>query len=195
LGHLDTSEALLRKAYTTRKGRLSESHGLTRRAVAYLGRVCMAQGKTEEAVGWLRALIAFGPLPGGGLGPRLPSRPPLVEPGGAPLNRLGDALAGKADPYTTVELLGKVSKTLGWLTWRTNWLKAHVDSLLYEAACRDAGMPKEAASDFRQQAIGVTRASLAIMEANPATPPRFLDEARARLKRLVAADADGAPLK
>jgi tetratricopeptide (TPR) repeat protein len=194
LGRLDTAEASLRKAYTTRKNRLNESHGLTRRAAAHLGRVCLAQGKTEEAVGWLRVLIASGPVPTGPR-PRLASRPPDAAPEDADADRLGDALAGKADPYTTVVLLHKVCGTLRWLTWRTNWLMAHVNSLMYEAACREDGMSKDEAGKRINDAIGVTRASIAIMEANPATPPRILDEARARLKRLVAADADGAPPK
>jgi hypothetical protein len=141
-------------------------------------------------------VLITGNIPGLSSAPaRVPSRPPSVPDGSADLNRLGDALAGKADPYTTVVLLQKVLNTLHWLTWRTSWLNAHVDSLLYEAACRDAGMSKDQASECINQAIGVTRASLAIMEANPTTPPRILDETRARLKRLVAAGADGAPPK
>jgi serine/threonine-protein kinase len=194
LGHLDTAEALLRKEYTLRKNAVGERSGSTLLVAAYLGRVCMAQGKTEEAVAWLRAMIAVvaGPR---GPSPRVPSRPPSVAPGDADLNRLGDALAGKADPYTTVVLLQKVSNNLGWLTWRTNWLKAHVDSLRYEAACRDTGMSKDQASRTTKEAIGVTRAAIKIMEANPATPPRILNGARARLKRLVEADADGPPPK
>jgi tetratricopeptide (TPR) repeat protein len=155
LGHLDTAEALLRKVYTVRKKARGEGSGFTRRVAAYLARVCLARGKTDEAVGWLRALIAAGLMPGGGLGPRVPSRPPSVAREDADRNRLGDALAGKADPYTSVVLLRRVSASLGWLTWRTDWLK--------------------------------------IMEANPATPPRILDEARSRLKRLVEADAGGPP--
>jgi tetratricopeptide (TPR) repeat protein len=192
LGHLETAEAQLRKAYTARKNRLGDASGFTRRAAAYLARVCLAQGKTAEAAGWLRALIAFGSIPSVS-GLRLPSRPPSVTGEDIDLNRLGDALAGKADPYTTVVLLGKVPSTLNWLTWRTNWLKAHVDSLRYEAACRDGGMSKDQASQTTKDAIGVTRAALAILEANPATPPCILDEARARLKRLVEADAAGSP--
>jgi hypothetical protein len=94
-----------------------------------------------------------------------------------------------------VVLLKKVSATLGWLTWRNNWLKAHVDSLLYEAACRDAGMSRDEASQCTKDAIGITRGSITIMEANPTTPPRILEEARARLKRLTEADAKEPPEK
>jgi hypothetical protein len=194
LGHLDTAEALLRKGYATCKDRMGEDSGRAKRVAAYLARVCLAQGKTEEAVGWLRALITIGPVPMGP-GPRLSSRPPDAAPGDADVDLLGDALAGKADPYTNVVLLHKVCGTLGWLTWRTNWLTAHVNSLMYEAACREDGMSKDEAGTRINDAIGVTRGSIAIMEANPATPPRILDEARARLKRLVAADAVGAAPK
>jgi tetratricopeptide (TPR) repeat protein len=195
LGHLGTAEALLWKTYPMWKNANGEADPGTRRAAAYLGRACLAQGKTEEAVRWLRAMIAYGTIPRGPMkgGPRVPPRPPSVAREGADIERLGDALAGRADPYTTVVLLQKVSSTLGWLTWGTNWLKAHVDSLLYEAACRDAEMPKETASNCIQRAIGITKASITIMEANPATPPRILDEARARLKRLAEADAKGPP--
>jgi tRNA A-37 threonylcarbamoyl transferase component Bud32 len=74
LSHLDTAEALLRKAYTARKKAVGEDSGFTRRAAAYLARVCLARGKTDEAVGWLRALIAAGQMPLGS-GPRVPSHP------------------------------------------------------------------------------------------------------------------------
>jgi hypothetical protein len=126
-------------------------------------------------------------------GKPVPSGPPSGAREDLDLNRLGDALSGKADPYTTVVLLWRVHGSLEWLTWRTNWLKAHVNSLRHEAACRDAGMSSDQASRTTKEAVGVTRNVIEIMEANRATPPRILDEARARLKRLVEADAGRPP--
>jgi tetratricopeptide (TPR) repeat protein len=204
LGHPDAAETLLLKAHAIRKKMVGDTHGLTLRATAHLGRVCMARGKTDEAVTWLRALLtagikAGGPGPGGDLmqpplplGPQPRNAPPSPPPGAADVSRLGDALSGKADPKTSAVLLQRLFNNLNWLLWRSDWFRAHVHSLLYETGCRFEGMSKDQARRRTNEAAGVTRAAIVVMEANPATPPRFLDEARARLKRLEA-DANGAP--
>jgi serine/threonine protein kinase/tetratricopeptide (TPR) repeat protein len=184
VGHLDAALALLVKAHAIRKNRLGDSHGLTRRATAHLGRVCMAQGKTDEAVAWLRVLLTAGVMRTGRIA--MPSSR-AQPPGLADMNRLGDALAGKADPQTGTELLTELSATLEWLLWAKDWLRAHVKLVFYRAA-RDlqTGVSSE---QKLQDTIGVSKAALAIMEANPTTPPRILAEDRARLKRLVDEEA------
>jgi serine/threonine protein kinase len=193
LGHLDDAEALLRKAYALRKDRVGEGHGLTRRAAAHLGRVCLARGQTQEAVAWLRALMTAGVRrTGTGIAQRT-DHPTPEPPGVADINGLGDALAGRGDPGQSAALLIELGRTLDWLTWRSDWLRAHVKSLRFEAECRIAGQPEDPPGQRVKNAIGVTRESIAFMEANSTTPPRILDEARARLKRLVEEDA-GRPL-
>jgi tetratricopeptide (TPR) repeat protein/tRNA A-37 threonylcarbamoyl transferase component Bud32 len=193
LGHLDAAEALLLKSHALRKSKLGDGHGLTRRAAAHLGRVCMAEGKTEEAVAWLRVLLTAGVVRTG-QGIATPAAKPTPEPAGlADINGLGDALSGKGDPDTSAALLHELRRTIEWLTWRPDWLRAHVRSLAYEASCRRGGMSNAQASQSIQDASGVTSESIASMEANPTTPPRILEEARARLKRLVEADAKQPP--
>jgi serine/threonine protein kinase len=217
LGHLGAAEALLLKAHAVRKSRLGDGHALTRRAAAQLGRVCMGKGKTEEAVAWLRVLLTAGVVRRGP-GINLPAPNPAPEPrrltdterqmasfqeqhhGGKPpppgdINRLGDALSGKADPITSVELLRELHATLGWLTGSSDWLTAHVRSLLTEAQWRRPGMLNDDASRATSDAIWWAKEVIKDMEANPATPPRFLDEARARLKRLMEADANRGPAR
>jgi tetratricopeptide (TPR) repeat protein len=194
-GHLDIAEALLLKTHALRKSRLGDGHGLTRRAAAYLGRVCMARGKTEDAVAWLRVLLTAGVVRNG-RGIAMPGTAPTREPAGlADMNRLGEALAGKADAKTSTQLLLELRRTLEWLFWRSDWLTAHVKSLEYEAMSRLDGMSKDEAMARQsiEDAIGVTGESIRYMEGNPTTPPRFLDEVRARLKRLTEADANQPP--
>jgi serine/threonine protein kinase len=189
LGRLDAAEALLRKAHTTYRKQLGEKHGLRLRATMHLGRVCMARGKTETAVAWLRALIDGGgikSLEGG------PSRPIEQIPTAADINHLGDALSGKADPKTSVALLQLLSRNLEWLAWRSDWLGVYVKSLVYDAACRLNGTSEEQARRTKE-ALGVTRHAVGVMESNPATPPRILKETRARFKRLVKADTARPP--
>jgi hypothetical protein len=134
----------------------------------------MALGKNDDAVGWLRSMLK-GPIPGISLRPQRPS---------ADINRLDDVFAGKADIPTSVELLRSVHDVLRWLTWRTDWLQAYVRTLLFEAVSRDESLSKEEARKRLLEAIGVTQASIRIMEDNPLTPHRILDDVRAQLKRL-----------
>jgi serine/threonine protein kinase len=192
LGHLDTAEALLRKSHALRKKRLGDGHGLTRRAAAHLGRVCLARGETEEAVAWLRVLLTAGVVRTG-MGIAQPAADARREPPGlADMNRLGDALAGKADSETK-QLLNELRRTLEWLTWRTDWLRWRVKALEYAAnLLSQVRSPGKGVSieQLTDDAIGVCKESLRAMEANPATPPHILAEDRARLKRLVEGDAN-----
>jgi tetratricopeptide (TPR) repeat protein len=204
--HPDTAEALLLKSHTIRKSKLGERHGLTRRGACYLGRVCMARGKTEEAVTWLRLMLTGGVIETGNDAARPADEPgrgqtvanPWQEaasagisnpPKPADVSRLGDVLAGKADPDTSADLLSMLSRTVEWLTWRTDWLRAHVRSLSFEAKCHRHGWSTDQASKEIYEAIGITQESIRFMDANPATPPRILEEARARLKRLTEEEA------
>jgi hypothetical protein len=193
LGHLDTAEALLRKAHALRKKMLGDGHGLTRRAVAHMSRVFMGKGKTEEAVRWMRVLMTAGVVrTGRGIarpGIHFTSELPKV----ADINLLGDALSGKAPPNVRYELLDELSMTLDWLLWRSDWLRAYVYHRVYESRCRIGGMSGEQISTRTKEAIGVARFALSSMEANSTTPPRILEEVRACLKRQVEADAKRLP--
>jgi tetratricopeptide (TPR) repeat protein len=217
LGHLDAAEKLLRQARDVRKDRLGDAHELTRRATVHLARVCLARGKADEGVAWLRVLMTAGVVrTGAGIAlpanPAVPPRPapadppapaPAAGPGGpadlgipirpaevADINRLGDALAGKADWRTSVRLLNELQRTVEWLTWRTDWLRAYVLALRWEAQFRFA--PHRESKDVvvgpKEVAVGAIKAALKTLEANPATPPRILEETRARLKRVTEAD-------
>jgi hypothetical protein len=117
---------------------------------------------------------------------------PLRAPRVADINCLGDSLAGKADPITSADLLQELYATLNWLTG-SSWLTAHVRSLQSEAQCRRSGMSNDEASRATSGAVWATKEAIKAMEADPATPPRFLEEARARLKRLMEAEANRAP--
>jgi tetratricopeptide (TPR) repeat protein len=189
LGHLDAAEALLRKSYAIRKSAVGEGHGLTRRAAAHLGRVCMAQGKTEEAVTWLRVLLTAGVTRTGKLA-RPADQSPGVPPGGADISLLGDALSEKGDPDTSADLLDELYDTLVWITWRSDWLRAHVASLRGAVTWRRRGIANDNVAGEIHGAIRNTDENMRVMEANPATPPRILEEARARLQRLKEAGAD-----
>jgi tetratricopeptide (TPR) repeat protein/tRNA A-37 threonylcarbamoyl transferase component Bud32 len=203
LGHPDAAEALLLKSHALRKGKLGEGHGLTRRAAAYLGRVCMAQGKAEEAVSWLRVLLTAGVVrTGTGIAlpannpsgsdpvmqpPRGAANPGLKTPEPADISRLGDALLGRGEPGTSVQLLTELARTLDWLMWHSDWLRAEVWGLQGEASLR-LGLP-----DNRDVDAFRVKDAVSLMEANPSTPPRILDEARARLKRVTEAEAKRPP--
>ncbi len=201
LGHADVAEALFGKAYAIRKGALGDGHGLTRRATAHLGRVCMGQDKTDEAVGWLRVLLTAGVTRTGGLA--LPVGQPRQLPPGMPLpeklvvvdiDLLGDALSGMGDPVQSAILLGELLATERWIAWKTDWFRAHVESIQFETMCRRQGLTKDEITSRTFGAIKFTKDAIKVMEANPATPPRFLNEARARLKRLEAAAPAGLAL-
>jgi serine/threonine protein kinase/tetratricopeptide (TPR) repeat protein len=193
LGHFDIAEALLVKSHALRQNRVGAGHGLTRRAAAYLGRVCLEGGKIDDAVAWLRVLLSAGVVrtgrgiaaPGTAKGPPSPEVPDI--------NRLGDALSRKADPDTSAKLLSELSATLDWLCWRSDWLRAYVKSLRFEVRCRFEGLSEDQVAQNTRDAIGVSRESLRIMEANPATPPRYLQEIRDRLQQLVDSAAKGSP--
>jgi hypothetical protein len=123
-----------------------------------------------------------GPAPAADLGIQ-------AQPAGvADINRLGDALAGKADWGTSVRLLNELQRTVEWLTWRQDWLRAYVQALRWEAQFRFA--PTRAKEDGvgpQAVAVGAIKAALEAMDANPATPPRIFEETRARLKRVTEA--------
>jgi hypothetical protein len=91
-----------------------------------LGRVCMAQGKQDEAVGWLRELLALDTDQTGKLIARPADR--------TSLDHLGDALLGKGDPDQGQQLLIELDRTLDWLTWKSDWFKHYVKALRQEAA-------------------------------------------------------------
>jgi tetratricopeptide (TPR) repeat protein len=188
LGHFDAAEALLQKAYALRKNKLGEGHGLTRRAAAHLSRVYMDKGKTEEAVRWMRVLLTAGVVRTGLIArPGTNSTP--EPPGVADINLLGDALSGKAPAHISNELLSELRSTLDWLLWRSDWLRAYIIYRWSENTCRLADGSEVMIRETTREAIGATRFAISLMEANPRTPPRFLDEARAGLKRLVEAEA------
>ncbi len=182
--HLDAAQALLLKSHALRKSRLGEGHGLTRRAAAHLGRVYMAQGKTEEAVAWLRVLLTAGVVRTG-MGIAQPATTSTQNHADlADMNLLGDALSGKAPPNTSGQLLLELSRTLDWLMWRTDWLRAYTYYRYYETKCRLDGLSEEQTRRNRADTIGVAHHALTVMEANPATPQKLHDEIRARLNRL-----------
>jgi tetratricopeptide (TPR) repeat protein len=187
LGHLELAEKLLLLSHTIRKKNLGDGHGLTRRASAHLGRVCMARGKTDEAVTWLRALLTAG-VARRGKGIALPTDRPTPTPSGvADINLLGDALSGKADLRTRVELLLELGSTLRWLLWRSDWLSAHIMGLSAQAVLQRGEALNNAAATLVANEI---KQAVTIMETNPSTPSRFLKEARARLEWLIKVSAD-----
>ena len=87
------------------------------------------------------------------------------------------------------QLLDELNRTLHWLLWRPDWLKTHVESLYYESRTQHAWPTEELARQSLAEAIGFARHAISVMEANPTTPRRYLDEARARLRRLQAAES------
>jgi tetratricopeptide (TPR) repeat protein len=184
LGHLDLAESLLLKTHAVRKEAVGERHGLTLRAAAHLGRVCLALGKYDQAIAWLRALLSAGDA-------RTGKRRPFVLPGTealgvADLNCLGDALASKGDPSTSAQLLAELSGMLEWLTWRSDWLRQYVLSSGCEARVRAGRMEKDVA-------VSMLKVAVSALEANPATPPRFLNQARGYLKRIGEAASGQLP--
>jgi hypothetical protein len=193
LGHLDKAEALLLKSHTTRRRELGDGHGLTRRAAAHLSRICMARGKTDEGVGWMRILLSAGVARTGG-GIASPAKDPRPTPPGVPdINLLGDALEGKGEPRTREILLLELSKTLEWLMWETDWLRAHATAHYAHAKLRRY-LAKESDPD-RVDDLVLTelvriRNSVKTMEGNAATPPRYLEEQRANLKRVADAETN-----
>jgi tetratricopeptide (TPR) repeat protein len=184
LGHLDAAEALLHRSYAIRKSAVGEGHGLTRRAAMHLGRVCMAQGKTEEAVAWLRVLMTAGVTEA-----RRLATPARTPEGGVDVGLLGDALSEKGDPETSDDLLEGLCVTLNWLAWRTDWLRSHARSLRCAVMWRRRGLANEEIARELHGAVKHVDESVKDMEANPATPPRILEGARARLQRLKEAAA------
>ncbi len=184
LGHLDAAAALLLQSHALRKSRLGDGHGLTRRAAAHLGRVYLDQGKTDEAVAWLRVLLTAGVVRTG-MGIAQPgtesrqNRPPLAD-----MNLLGDALSGKAPPNAGTQLLLELSRTLDWLFWRSDWLRAYAKYRYYETKSRFDGLSDDQTRMARADAIGVAHDTLTVMKANPATPRRIYDEVRSRMKQL-----------
>jgi serine/threonine protein kinase len=191
LGHLDTGQTLLQRCYTIRQSRLGDGHGLTRRAAAHLGRVCMAQGKTGDAETWLRTLLTAGLVRTGGSGVSqradMPAGASPTRPRGeaaAPsrkvpdISALGDALAGRGDLETNARVLYELAVTLNWLNWRSDWLRAYVTAIHIEAALALGWTEKP-------RALIELNDSVAVMEANPTTPPRFLEQTRAALQRVV----------
>jgi tetratricopeptide (TPR) repeat protein len=195
LGHLDAAQGLLLKAHALRKSRLGDGHGLTRRAAAYLGRVYMGQGKTDEAVAWLRVLLTAGVVRSA-MGIAQPgTRSTQDRPDLPDMNLLGDALSGKAPPNTGAQLLLELSRTLDWLMWRSDWLRAYARYCYYETKCRFDGQSEERSRQNLADAIGVARGALTVMEANPATPRRLHDYLRTRLKQLEEKQAKQNPTR
>jgi hypothetical protein len=191
LGHLDTAEKLLLKSYAMRKSRLGEGHGLTRRAAAHLSRIYMAKGKTEESIAWLRTLLTAGVVRNGIIAHPAHTTGRMEETPGLPdIKHLADALSGKADYETSSKLLQELGRTLDWLLWRTDWLRANVSSLFFEALSRNPSWRTEhQARQCIAEAIGATKYTISIMEANSTTPPPILAAARERLKRLQETEA------
>jgi tRNA A-37 threonylcarbamoyl transferase component Bud32/tetratricopeptide (TPR) repeat protein len=193
LRHLDAAEALLLKSYALRKKRLGDGHGLTRRAAAYLGRVYLEQGKTDEAVTWLRVLLTAGVVRRG-TGIATPgSEPAQNRPELADMNLLGDALSGKAPPNTGAQLLVELHRTLDWLMWGSDWLRVYAKYRYYEAQSRFGGLREERARQNLADAIGFARYTIKVMEANPTTPRGLYDEVRASLKQLEDKEARQRP--
>jgi serine/threonine protein kinase len=181
LGHLEAAEALLLRSHAIRKRRLGDGHGMTRRAVAHLARVCMARGKTEESVAWLRTLLTAGvdQRRSSIIVPADESAPKLDRL--AAINGLGDVLTGKAEPEVSDVVLTELSDTVGWLLGQKDWLHAHLVVLKANLQLR-LGRPKN-------WSVYAIKDAVAVMEGNPTTPPRILDEARAAQKAVTAADA------
>jgi tetratricopeptide (TPR) repeat protein len=200
LGHFDAAAALLRKSHAIRKARVGEGHGLTRRPACYLGRVCLAAGKREDAVHWFRLLLTEGIVrrqadlnfhsqikAGGRPGPsKDASRTPAARP--ADINLLGDALQGKGEPEARAALLRELHRTVNWLTWKKDWLQKYILCLHYEAVAQGP-KPRKNSADEREDldtgvdALLLMEAALKEMESYPLTPPRLLEESRARIKR------------
>src|SRR5262249_46488522 len=158
-----------------RKSKMGDGHGLTRRTTAYLGRVCLAEGKTDECVAWLRKLLSAGVVRTGMIAG--PGTGFTREPSGlADINRLGDALSGKAKQDASEQLLDELTRTLDWLMWRPDWLRAHVRSLYFESLTQHAWPAEVAVRQSLTDAIGAAHNAISVMEANPTTPRRYLDE-------------------
>jgi hypothetical protein len=193
LGHLENAESLLLKSHATLKRELGDGHRMTRRAVAHLGRICMERGKTDEGVGWLRILLTTG-VARTGKGIAQPTGHPVATLRGVPdINFFGDALEGKGDPRTREALLRELGTPLDWLMWRKDWLRAHVSALVGELSLHRE-LAKETdpyrVDDIVAKGSAIIRSAVKTMEGNAATPPRFLEEQRARLKRVADAEAN-----
>jgi tetratricopeptide (TPR) repeat protein len=182
LGNLEAAEGLLLRAHAVRKKLLGDGHGLTRRATAYLGRVCMARGKQTEAAAWLRALLSAGVVRNGtGIALPIGINNPIPEPPGlADLSRLGEVLSGKGDPALSVQILSsELLPTLEWLTWSSDWLRHYVKVLLLDATYRTGNAGKETL-------LGMMDNAISAMQSNRTTPRDALDRARAWRKQVNA---------
>jgi tetratricopeptide (TPR) repeat protein len=183
LGRLEPAEKLLLRSHTIRKKSLGDGHSLTRRATTHLGRVCLARGKQDEAVAWLRALLSAG-VARTGTGVAMPAdQPTPAPPGLADLGQLGEALSGKADPALNWKLLIELSETIQWLTWRSDWLRNYVTALHREAWFRTGLGDKDSV-------VATIKGAIASMELNQATPADFLVRARACLQRVNESSPD-----
>jgi tetratricopeptide (TPR) repeat protein/tRNA A-37 threonylcarbamoyl transferase component Bud32 len=180
LGRLEAAEKLLLRSHTIRKNSLGDGHGLTRRAACYLGRVCLAQGKQDEAVAWFRKLMGAGVVRTG-TGLAMPAEHRTPEPPGlADLGQLGEALSGKGDPGVRRQLLNELKMTVEWLTWQSDWLRRYVDVLRVEAELGDGQMEKD-------DAIESISGTISALERDQTITPECVDKARACLRRTYEA--------
>jgi serine/threonine protein kinase len=176
LGHFDIAENLLLKSYSIRKNKLGEGHGLTRRSVCHLGRVLLAGGKDDKALSWFQKLIIVARTPSGSEVFRPKQGEALSHAPLADVKLLGQALAGKGKPLIDGALLGELSSTLDWLLWRKDWLRCYIMVLRGDVHVR--------LGNLKDWAVFVTKDAIAFMEINSTTPPRYLQAARAQLKKL-----------
>jgi hypothetical protein len=189
LGHLEAAEKLLAATLEIRARHYKEGHSQTLQALAHMARVSLALGKPREVARCCGEIIRFGGKKATfSIGKTF--RPPPLD--AEALAALEAVFAGRGEMSAKDDRLGTLSQQLNWLAWKTDWLRAYVGVLWAETwlgLSRTSAKPAE----FLSVSSPLIESSAKAMEDSPTTPPRFLDDARARLARYREAVARPAP--
>jgi tetratricopeptide (TPR) repeat protein/tRNA A-37 threonylcarbamoyl transferase component Bud32 len=183
LGHLEAAEKLLLEALEIRRKRLGEGHSQTLETLSHLARVSLALGKARESATYCAEIIRH-------RGKRDPLKAEAID-------ALQAMLEGRPRPAPDQVDLGSLSSQLDWLAWKIDWFRAHVSSLLGESWCEKgivaipgafmkAARPAMPVAEARPGGIAKMAGALYALESNPSTPPRILEEDRARVRRWQA---------
>jgi serine/threonine protein kinase/tetratricopeptide (TPR) repeat protein len=183
LGHLEAAEALLTEAYTLRHGNLSEGHSQTLQVRWHLARVSLALGKTRAAATHSWDILRFYQYLWRKTGSeeRVPGRT-----GTGAVEALEQVFAGRAGPTTCGDLLGPLEVSLRGLAWEKDWFRNHVSCLEGEVRCQTGPTSADPAAGLHVGRVMI-ESGVRLLESNPSTPRRILEEDRSRLERYRAA--------
>jgi tetratricopeptide (TPR) repeat protein len=179
LGHLVAAEALLTEAYAVRHGNLSEGHSQTLQVRWHLARVSLALGKARAAAMYSWDILRFYQKvrTETALERKFPGRT-----GTGAVEALEQVFAGRAGPATCKDLLGALETQLRWLAWESDWFRTHVFCLEGEVWCQTSPTSADPGAVFNSGRSMIEQ-GIRLLESNPSTPRRILDENRSRLER------------